>query len=430
MISLREQKIVTDFSAMPWQGWLHRRFSPLVTYLIMVGGTRAVFQTQGIDGEFPISLYDMDDWYSTPEMFRLAGDEARRYLQQKNIIALTRQCEERLTESRVQIQELFAAPGDPRADYARVIEIITPVNVYVWVAHSAEVYYHDILREAAGAYVPKDKVETFIGDISFPAKKNALALMEDGIRAGEDADRLHKKYAWVKARGGFQPGYTLDEIKEIREQVLHKPFEPRPELAVPEPLRQLVYEAQELVYLRTLRTDALWELYYLAQPIFERAATAFGVASVQDFIPNNLLNGATKPLPHAYAILKYYDDIVVTDSIIQSTVASATEIVKGVVAFRGKATGVVKILYTPQDIGKVAVGDVLVTNMTIPAYLSAMHRAVAFVTNEGGITCHAAILARELKKPCITGTKIATKIFKDGDVVEVDAEKGIVTKIK
>mgnify|MGYP001564748046 CR=1 FL=1 len=59
-----------------------------------------------------------------------------------------------------------------------------------------------------------------------------------------------------------------------------------------------------------------------------------------------------------------------------------------------------------------------------------MRKAAAFVTDEGGILCHAAIVARELKKPCIIGTKIATRVFKDGDMVEVDATKGIVRKIK
>ena len=59
-----------------------------------------------------------------------------------------------------------------------------------------------------------------------------------------------------------------------------------------------------------------------------------------------------------------------------------------------------------------------------------MKKAGAFVTNEGGITCHAAIVAREMKKPCIIGTKIATKVLKDGDLVEVDAENGVVRVIK
>jgi phosphoenolpyruvate synthase/pyruvate phosphate dikinase len=53
-----------------------------------------------------------------------------------------------------------------------------------------------------------------------------------------------------------------------------------------------------------------------------------------------------------------------------------------------------------------------------------------FVTNEGGLLSHAAIVARELKKPCIIGTKIATKVLKDGDLVEVNADTGVVTILK
>lgn len=71
-------------------------------------------------------------------------------------------------------------------------------------------------------------------------------------------------------------------------------------------------------------------------------------------------------------------------------------------------------------------GDILVTGMTTPDFLSAIRKSAGFVTDEGGITCHAAIVSRELKKPCIIGTKIATQILKDGDLVEVDANKGIV----
>ena len=57
-------------------------------------------------------------------------------------------------------------------------------------------------------------------------------------------------------------------------------------------------------------------------------------------------------------------------------------------------------------------------------------KAKAIVTDEGGITCHAAIVSRELGKVCVVGTKIATQIFKDGDMVEVDANKGVVRIIK
>ena len=78
---------------------------------------------------------------------------------------------------------------------------------------------------------------------------------------------------------------------------------------------------------------------------------------------------------------------------------------------------------------KVNEGDILVSVATTPSIIMAMKKAAAFVTDEGGLTCHAAIVAREMKKPCVIGTKIATKVFKDGDVVEVDAERGIVRKI-
>ena len=59
-----------------------------------------------------------------------------------------------------------------------------------------------------------------------------------------------------------------------------------------------------------------------------------------------------------------------------------------------------------------------------------MEKASAFVTDEGGMLCHAAIIAREMNKPCIVGTKSATKILKDGDLVEVDANAGIVKILK
>ncbi len=100
--------------------------------------------------------------------------------------------------------------------------------------------------------------------------------------------------------------------------------------------------------------------------------------------------------------------------------------IKGQIAYKGKVKGSVKIVSSIKDLGKVRSKDILVTAMTMPKYLSAMKRASAFITDEGGVTCHAAIIAREMKKPCIIGTKIATQILKDGDLVEVDADKGVV----
>ena len=100
--------------------------------------------------------------------------------------------------------------------------------------------------------------------------------------------------------------------------------------------------------------------------------------------------------------------------------------IAGQIAYEGKAKGRVRIIFEVDEINKVKKGDILVTSMTTPDFLPAMNLARAFVTDEGGITCHASIVAREIKKPCIIGTKIATQFLHDGDWVEVDADKGIV----
>jgi pyruvate,water dikinase len=104
--------------------------------------------------------------------------------------------------------------------------------------------------------------------------------------------------------------------------------------------------------------------------------------------------------------------------------------VKGFSAQKGIKTGRVRVISSINDVGIFKNGEVLIAKTTHPNYLSAMSKAVAIVTDEGGIASHAAITARELKIPCIVGTKIATRVLKDGDLVEVDAERGIVRILK
>lgn len=100
--------------------------------------------------------------------------------------------------------------------------------------------------------------------------------------------------------------------------------------------------------------------------------------------------------------------------------------ISGIVASMGITKGLAKIVRSRKDIGKVKSGDVLVAPSTHPDLMVAIRRCKAIVTNSGGITSHAAIISRELKIPCIVGTKIATQVLQDGDLVEVDANKGIV----
>ena len=105
-------------------------------------------------------------------------------------------------------------------------------------------------------------------------------------------------------------------------------------------------------------------------------------------------------------------------------------ILQGSIAQKGIARGFVRRVMGHKQIEEFKTGEILVSSMTIPDFLPAMKKAAAIVTNEGGILCHAAILARELQKPCITGTQFATHILRDGDYVEVDANNGIVRFLK
>ena len=106
--------------------------------------------------------------------------------------------------------------------------------------------------------------------------------------------------------------------------------------------------------------------------------------------------------------------------------------IKGTVASLGlgKVKGKVKILLNPKESDKLKTGEILIAPFTSPEYIVAMRKAAAIVTDEGGMTSHAAIVSRELGIPCIVGTRIATKVLKDGDKVEINAEKGIIRKIK
>jgi len=103
--------------------------------------------------------------------------------------------------------------------------------------------------------------------------------------------------------------------------------------------------------------------------------------------------------------------------------------IKGMSAHPGKVKGIVKIINKSEEMEKMNSGDILVSGGTSPNIVPAMKKAAAIVTDEGGLTCHAAIVSRELQIPCIVGTKFITRAVKDGYLVEVDADNGLITII-
>lgn len=103
---------------------------------------------------------------------------------------------------------------------------------------------------------------------------------------------------------------------------------------------------------------------------------------------------------------------------------------KGLIVSKGKVKGRARVIKSKKEFIKFKQGEILVCNFTTPDYIPIMNKAIGIITDDGGITCHAAIVSRELNKPCIVGTKSATRSFKTGDLLELDANQGIIKIIK
>lgn len=214
--------------------------------------------------------------------------------------------------------------------------------------------------------------------------------------------------------------------------------------------RSFVEMIREVVFLRNQRADFFSEAAFYARPFLSKIAKVMDLTyeellylSIEEIISS--LRGELNYKKHiesrkrGFIIFhnperrviydgKNFDKYLEKKKFFQMKTAQICEF-KGGIAFKGNVRGLVKIVKTEKDLKKVKSHDILVCPMTVPHFIAAMEKASAFITDEGGITCHAAIIARELKKPCIIGTKIATKVLKDGDLVEVDANSGIVRKL-
>jgi phosphoenolpyruvate synthase/pyruvate phosphate dikinase len=216
--------------------------------------------------------------------------------------------------------------------------------------------------------------------------------------------------------------------------------------------RDFIRVLKEYVFLRTYRSDILNKTNFYTIPFLEEAARRLGIPydDVLYLTYEEVFEGLSRGLAdnidiaarkQDWALFREGDRIVVYQGsaavqkflagqdMPDKDVSDMTEL-KGESAFKGNVSGSAKIVLESEDISKVNPGDILVAVMTFPSFIAAMERASAFITDEGGILCHAAIIAREMKKPCIIATKVATKAIKDNDLLEVDADDGVVKIIK
>lgn len=212
---------------------------------------------------------------------------------------------------------------------------------------------------------------------------------------------------------------------------------------------------QEYVSLRIYRKNAISQAHYYYLPLLYEAGRRLNLTSeevkllsykeimesLSKNISKKILKKLIKDRQSGWAVLMLKGKIKTITGVkgiietmehyqIIAPTSAMQRLVKGNVASRGRATGRVKIIKKLSELPKVEQGDILVTKMTTPDFVMAMHKAAAIVTDEGGITCHAAIVSREFNIPCIVGTSNATQILSDNDLVEVDAMDGVVRIIE
>jgi len=279
------------------------------------------------------------------------------------------------------------------------------------------------------------------------------ALARKGKAALLERIRDHvREYAWVGTHHFWGEPLT---VKKFRED-LHALKEPPAARAVErkklaKQLKFLAKAAGEMMFLRQYSAEVFDLVAFKARPVMAKIGKRLGLGydELLGLTPGEImrcLNESEKSLRQKAAKRKanYFvvraggreivgDEASEVKALIGAFVPKqdlrAREL-RGSVACRGRAVGRARIFLRPENFEKMRDGDVLVTTMTTPDFVPLMKKACAIVTDIGGLLSHAALVSREMGKPCIVGTQAATTILKDGDVVEVDANKGVVRKVK
>lgn len=343
---------------------------------------------------------------------------------------------------------------DFREQYWKVVKIYSIIS---WIGLEA---WQNDFEKIISKLITKNNLEeerdTIIQSIHKPWKKTALLELEDKIKKGVSLKKLVKQYQFLRSWTLWYREIDEKWIKDISniqkektrlysEKELKKLLKPNKEET------HFLEMASYITFFKDWRDDVRRKHIYSWVFLFEKIAKKYGAKyddmgyftldEIEDMLKKDYFDFKTlkKRKGHEFIMTSDKTRLKVTminnvpksyRKIINKVKREKTKDVKGFIAQKGKAKGKVKIIKTYHDIKRVNKGDILVANTTHPNYLPAMQRAAAFVTNEGGIASHAAIVSRELKKPCIVGTGNATKILKDGDLVEVDADKGVVRKLK
>jgi len=247
------------------------------------------------------------------------------------------------------------------------------------------------------------------------------------------------------------PKQELNQIKKWFETLSEKQNQLIKEIKIDAKHKWMFWIIKEFGFQKTFRKDVEYYAYYIYDMVLKEFGRRFhltvkqGHYLLKDEIIAILLNKKRVNVDKINERIKSSFYVVIRGKAKLLTGKQARDFIKkiksrpipknlkelsGQCACGGYSKGKAKIIKNKEDYKKFKTDDILVSYATNPNMVSLMKKSSAIITDEGGITCHAAIVSRELGIPCVIGTRFATKVLKDGQLVEVDANKGIVKIIK
>lgn len=253
-------------------------------------------------------------------------------------------------------------------------------------------------------------------------------------------------------RQKINPRKALLEIEDNKSKIENRQQELAKKLKIDDEHLGVLKFARDLVFTKGTRKDAIFCALSVLENLYKEVGRRhyLSLRQVRYLDPGELiklLQGgkvSAELLNERYNFSIYYSrrnpetEVFLTGAKAKEFVAKLNiikeeigdvKILAGDCASPGRARGEAKVINVIADMSKMNPGDILISIATTPDLVPAIKKAAAIVTDVGGITCHAAIISRELGIPCVVGTKIATKIIKDGMIIDVDATHGKVDLI-
>lgn len=370
--------------------------------------------------------------------------------------------------------------------FERFIEAGDQFAPFLALPNNYEIYVTGKIKQFLLEKVGEKRVEEYLQKLMSPKEypfqileqidlaKIALRIKkEEEVDLGKELNDHIQKYQWLSCYNFDEDEFSLVDFRERLDVLLDLPLKELEsktgdivrklerddlefkatvkETGLSGELLKQVKLLREFVFLRTYRIEMNSQSNFYIRPLLKEIAGRGGVSLEQlammlsDEI-KEMIKGGKVPDPVNFddrkkAAVTWLDNCsfnyafgskaqeIISEKLAGQEIPEQAGEIKGTVASKGDIVqGKVRITIK-ENIASFQKGEILVTVMTSPEFMPAIQKAKAIITDEGGVLCHAAIVSRELNKPCVIGTEIATKVLKTGDLVEVDAEQGIVRKL-